>query len=243
LTPAEPALPLREDAYLGGRMRLLQPARGYRAGMDALLLAAAVEAAPGAELLEAGCGAGAALIAAALRLQEARFVGLEREATMASLARENLARNGLEGRVTVIEADLFAEQGAFDGVFCNPPFSEHGQGRPPAPARRHAYLTEASIDSWVRALADRLRGGAALTLIHRAERLPEILAALEGRLGGVEALPVFPRAGEAAKRVLVRARKGSRAPFRLHAGFALHEGEGHSQAAGALWAGAALAWR
>lgn len=234
---------LREDAFLGGRMRLLQPARGYRAGMDALLLASAIEAEPGNHLLEAGCGAGAALVAAALRLGGVRFTGLEREADMAALAQQNVIRNGLAGRVAVVEADLFDQQTVFDGVFCNPPFDEVGQGQAPAPGRRHAYLTEASVDVWLRALADRLRGGAALTLIHRAERLAEILAALDGRLGGTEVLPVRPRAGEPAKRVLVRAVKGSRAPLRLHEGFSLHEGQGHSPTAAALWEGAALEWR
>lgn len=241
MTPEADA-PLREDSYLDGRMRLLQPARGYRAGMDALLLAASVEAWAGAELMEVGCGAGGALIAAALRLPDVRFFGIEREPAMARLASENAARNGLAARVEIAEADLFVSKAVFDGVFCNPPFSEEGRGQAPAPARRHAYLTEASIDAWVRALADRLRGGAALTLLHRAERLPEILAALEGRLGGVEVLPVRPRRREPASRVLVRARKGSRAPFRLHGGLELHEGEGHSAAAAALWQGAALEW-
>jgi len=236
---------LREDGFLDGRLRLLQPARGYRAGMDAMLLAAAVEAGEGMHLLEAGCGAGAALLAAAWRSPGVRFTGLEREAAMAALARRNAALNGLEGRVAVVEADLFATAApqVFDGVYCNPPFDVEGEARPPASGKRHAYLSEAGVEGWVRALADRLRGGAALTLIHRAERLGEILAALEGRLGGVEVLPVFPRAGEAAKRVLVRARKGSRAPLRLLGGLALHDAAGgHSPAAAAIWAGGALAW-
>lgn len=237
---------LREDALLGGRVQLLQPTRGYRAGMDALLLAAAVEAEPGKCVLEAGCGAGGALVAAAARLPDVRFTGLEREPAMAALARRNLERNGMAARAEIVEADLFAGAGAatFDGVFCNPPFDLDGEARAPAPGKRHAFLSEAGVEPWVRALADRLCGGAALTLLQRAARLGEILAALEGRLGGVEVLPVRPRAGEPAKRVLVRARKGSRAPLRLYAGLDLHGLDGdHSPAAAALWDGAALAWR
>lgn len=235
---------LREDGFLGGRLRVLQPAKGYRAGMDALLLAASLEAQPGMALLEAGCGAGAALLAAAWRLPEARFTGVEREPAMAALARRNIALNALEARVAVQEANVFAQARTqvFDGVFCNPPFDVEGEARPPAPGKRHAYLSETGVEGWVRALADRLRGGGALTMIHRAERLGEILQALEGRLGGAEALPVFPRSGEPAKRVLVRARKGSRAPLRLLRGLVLHDAGGHSAAAEALWRGGALAW-
>lgn len=233
----------REDRLLGGAIRLRQPAHGYRAGMDALLLASAVEVEPGMHVLEAGCGAGAALCAAAWRLPQVRFSGLERQAEMAALARENVALNGFGERVAILEADLFAGGETFDGVFCNPPFDEAGRARTPHPARAHAYLSEAGVEAWVKALADRLRGGAALTLIHRAERLPELLAALRGRLGGAEVLPVFPRLGAPAKRVLVRARKGSRAALKVWGGIVLHDASGgHSPEAAALWRGGALKW-
>lgn len=250
----------QEDAFLNGKLVLTQPKSGYRAGMDALLLAAAVEAEPGQQLMEAGCGAGAALLAVAIRADRAQFWGLEKAPHMAALARVNVARNDLDSRVCVLEGDILASLGqpaalshgpeeetsAFDGVFCNPPFDDARSGQAPSPAREHAYRTDAPIEAWIKALANRLRGGAALTLIHRAHRLPEILRALEGRLGGIEVLPVRPRAGEAAKRVLVRARKGSRAALRLYAGLDLHDDSGnnaHSARAQALWQGAALDWR
>jgi len=224
---------LTEDALLGGRIRIRQPKRGYRVNVDTLLLAAAVEAKPGARLLEVGCGVGAALIAVAARSENAKFVGLERDANMASIARENLAMNGMSTTAEIVIGDVLG-RGAnqtlrgdtFDGVFFNPPFDVEGEGRAPAEARRHAYITEAPIDAWIAALADRLCGGAALTLIHRAHKLPEILSALEGRLGGIEVLPVRPRAEEPAKRVLVRARKGSRAPLKLLKGVDLHDASG-----------------
>lgn len=235
------------DTLLDGAVALHQPAHGYRAGMDAVLLAAAVEGAAGARLLDAGCGAGAALVCAAWRLSQTHFVGLEREPAMAALAVRNVAANGLEGRVTVIEGDLFqgVAAGPFDGALCNPPFAQEGEGRAPAPARRHAHVTEADVGRWVAALSNRLRGGAALTLIHRADRLAALIAACEGRLGGLEIFPVRPRTGAPAHRVLVRARKGSRAPLRLYAGLDLHTAEGgaHSPEAQAIWRGAALPWR
>lgn len=216
-----------EDAILGGRLRIRQPARGYRVNVDTLLLAAAVE--PGARLMEAGCGVGAASLALAVRAPGASVLGVERDPAMAAFARENIAANAMSDRISVVEGDALnrhADWGVFDGVFLNPPFDMEGEGRAPAPERRYSHIAEQPVSAWVTALADRLRGGAALTIIHRAAKLPEILAALEGRLGGVEILPVRPRLAEPAKRVLVRARKGSRAPLVLLRGLDLHDSSG-----------------
>ncbi|MGE3142889.1 MAG: tRNA1(Val) (adenine(37)-N6)-methyltransferase [Hyphomonadaceae bacterium] len=235
-----------EDSLLGGRVRLRQPRGGFRANADTLLLAAAVTA--GARLMEAGCGAGGALLSVAARHPSARLTGVERDPAMAALARENLAANGFAGEI--VAADILDRAalegvlaGVFDGIFCNPPFDAPGRGRPPAEARRAAHVADAPIGAWIKALADRLRGGGALTLIHRAEALGEILAALEGRLGGARALPVHPRAAAPAKRVLVRAVKGSRAPLAILPGLVLHEGEHFTPQAEAIFRGeAAIEW-
>ncbi|MEJ0023049.1 MAG: methyltransferase [Alphaproteobacteria bacterium] len=217
---------LTEDAVLGGKVRLRQPAKGYRVGVDPILLAAAVEAEPGQTLMEAGCGAGAAMLAVANQLPEIRIVGVERDSQMAALARENVTLNGLAGRVEIVEGDALAAGASFDGVFTNPPFDQEEGAQEPLPARRAAYLSEATIDEWIKALANRLTGGAMLTLIQRAHHLPAILGALEGRLGGVEVLPLRPGAALPAKRVLVRARKGGRAPLKLLKGLDLHDANG-----------------
>ncbi len=220
---------LTEDALLNGRIRVRQPAQGYRVNVDTLLLAAAVEAPPGARLMEAGCGVGAALIAVAARTENTHLVGIERDQNIAALARENVALNAMMQRIEIATGDALdrsAHWGVFDGVFANPPFDREDEGRAPAPARRHAHITEMSLDAWIAALADRLTGGAALTLIHRAARTGELLAALEGRLGGAELIPIRPQAEAPAKRIIVRARKGSRAPLRLLKGLDLHDRSG-----------------
>lgn len=237
-----------EDFFLGGRLRIRQPARGYRVNADTLLLASAVEARSGARLLEVGCGVGAALLAVAARSENTSFVGLERDANMASLASENVAANGMSTRAEIQTGDVLglqANRETFDGVFFNPPFDHDGEGRAPSEERRHAYIADQSIDAWIKTLADRLKGDAALTLIHRAHKTPEILAALDGRLGGVEIIPIRPRADAPAKRVIVRARKGSRAPFQLHKGLDLHDASGakHTPEAEALLRGeTTLSW-
>jgi tRNA1(Val) A37 N6-methylase TrmN6 len=234
--------PVTEDRFYGGRLVLRQSAHGYRAGADALLLAAAVT---GAEtLMEAGCGPGAALMAVALRHPGARLAGVERDPAAAALARENVRANGLQGRIAIVESDLFAPDGeSFGGVFCNPPFAEAGEGRLPAAARQGARVTEHSLDAWIARLSNRLAGGGALTLIHRADRIAAILAALDGRLGGAAVYPVRPRADAPAHRVLVRAVKGSRAPATLLKGLDLHAGEAFTPEADAIFRGeASIDW-
>jgi tRNA1(Val) A37 N6-methylase TrmN6 len=218
---------LTEDAVLGGRIRIRQPARGYRVNVDTLLLAASVEAGP--RLMEAGCGVGAGLLTVASLCADAKLVGVERDQNIADIARENVAMNAMSDRVEIVTGDVLersANIGVFDGVFVNPPYDAEGEGRPPAEGRHYAHVAEAPLDVWIAALADRLTGGAALTMIHRAHKAAEILAALDGRLGAAELIPIHPRAGEAAKRILVRARKGSRAPLRLWPALVLHDASG-----------------
>jgi len=223
---------LTEDAVLGGRLRIRQPARGYRVNVDTLLLAATL---PGVStragpLIELGCGVGAGLLAVA-KDHEARdagaykLVGLEQDPLYARLARENAALNGLDHCVTIVEGDALApppDLTGFERIFFNPPYDEPGEGRTPAPERQAAYVATRPIGDWIKVWSNRMSAHANLTLIHRAHRLGDILAALEGRLGGVEIFPIRPTADADARRVIVRAHKGSRAPLKLFAGLNLH---------------------
>jgi tRNA1(Val) A37 N6-methylase TrmN6 len=242
------ALEITEDGLLGGRMRIRQPARGYRVNVDTMLLAAAIEAGDGMRLMEAGCGVGAAMIAVAVRNENISLLGVERETNIAEIARENVALNAMTQRIEIATGDALdrhANYGVFDGVFVNPPFDAEGEGAAPDQSRIHAHITDASVDAWIAALANRLKGGGALTLIHRAAKLTEILSAIGGRLGGPEIIPIRPTAKEAAKRVIVRARKGSRAPLRLLRGLDLHDGSGtkYTPEADAILKGqAGLSW-
>lgn len=221
----EAARTLTEDALLDGRLRLRQPARGYRAGADAILLAAAVDPPQGARVFEPGCGAGAAMLALAVRRPDLRLLGMEIDPSTAALAADNVQLNALEARVEVRSGDALRDDvGVHDAILVNPPYATPtGAPEPVDPQRRRSFVTADPLDVWVRRLADRLTGGGVLTLVHRADALPDLLSAFEGRLGGVEVAPVYPRAGEAAHRILVRARKGARAPLRLWRGLVLHE--------------------
>jgi len=242
---------ITEDAVLDGRVRLRQPARGYRAGVDAALLAAACDARPGERVVEAGCGTGAALLAAAVRRPEARFVGVERDPGAAALARENVALNGLSERVEILEGDVAdrsspLSQAAFDAALANPPFfDDPGALRAPSPSRRGAWIAEEGLAAWTGFLVKSVREGGTITVIHRADRLADLLAALAPRAGSFQVRPVHPFADEPAKRVLVRAVKAGRAPLKLLPPLVLHEREGgkHTAAAEAILRGRAeLTW-
>jgi tRNA1(Val) A37 N6-methylase TrmN6 len=227
---------ITEDALLGGRLRIRQPARGYRVNVDTLLLAAALPSARirggGTRVVEPGCGVAAALLAVASGCsvdRDVEFVGIERDPAFAALARENVRLNGEERRTRIIEADALdpsADFGVFDYVLFNPPYDTAGEGRPPAVGKQGAFIADRPIDEWIKVWSNRMCAQASMTLIHRAHKLTEILIAFEGRLGGVEVFPIRPDARSKASRVIVRAWKGSRAPLKLFAGLDLHPADG-----------------
>jgi tRNA1(Val) A37 N6-methylase TrmN6 len=227
---AEPEI--TEDALLNGRLRIRQPKRGYRVNVDTLLLAAtlpdAVISGNDTRLVEPCCGVGAALLAVAVGHQregQVEFTGIERDPLYAELARQNVELNGQSHRTKIIEADALdphADFGVFDYVFFNPPYDNVDEGRPPAEGKRAAFIADRPIEDWIKFWSNRMGAHANMTLIHRAHKLGEILAALEGRLGGVEIFPIRPAANAKARRVIVRAWKGSRAPLKLFAGLDLH---------------------
>jgi len=221
---------LSRDSFLDGRLVILQPRRGYRAATDPVLLAAAVAARPGQSVLELGCGAGVGLLALGVRVPDLTLAGMERQPDYADLARRNAAANGLalsvwQADLTAMPAELRAQ--GFDHVFANPPFFPPSATPAHDRGRDAALREETPLGAWIDAGLRRLRVGGWLTLIHRAERLPAVLAAFEGRAGAVAVRPLAPRTGRPAGRVLVQTRKGARGPFRLLAPLILHVGRDH----------------
>lgn len=213
------------DAFLDGRVRVTQPRAGFRSGLDAVMLAAAVPAMAGQTVLELGTGAGTASLCLMARVPGLTLTGVEIDESLVALARENAAANGTETSFMV--ADIFALPPAlkrdFDHVLANPPF--HGEGQiSPDPARAAALMDGGTLKDWLKLGLQRTVSGGFFTAILRADRLNEALAALPEK--GVCAFPLWPRAGEAPKRVIVQARKGSAAPFALLPGLVLHQPDG-----------------
>ena len=227
-----------EDAFLGGRLTIRQPKSGYRAGLDAVLLAASLRAGSGDKVIDAGAGVGVVGLAAARRIAGIDVLLVEQDHGLADLARSNIARNGLEPRVRVVVADvaqplsahpdLHAATGRFDHALANPPFHVEGRGtasQNPVKAAAHA-MPDGTLEHWVRFMAALVKSGGTATLIHRADALAELLATLDGRFGAIVIAPIHGHEGKPASRVLVRATKGSRAPLQLRPGIVLHQEQG-----------------
>jgi tRNA1(Val) A37 N6-methylase TrmN6 len=219
--------------------------------MDAALLAAACDAAPGQRVIEAGCGVGGALLAAATRRPGVRFAGLERDPAAADLARDNVALNAMDDRVEIIEGEVergfrALELPVFDAAISNPPFFDDPDAlRAPAPEKAGAWMADGGLAAWTGFCLKAVREGGTITLIHRADRLADILALLAPKAGSFKVRPVAPFADAPAKRVIVRAIKIGKAPLVLLPPLVLHEreGSGHSAAAEAILRGdAALGW-
>lgn len=222
---------LTTDDFLGGKLQITQPRHGYRAGIDPVLLAASVPARAGDTVLELGCGAGTALLCLGRRVPGLSLTGVEIQPDYAELALRNAAANGLEAEI--IAGDLaqmpaVLTQRQFSHVFANPPYFDRRASTAAQDRGREMALGETlPLADWITVAARRTMPKGHVCLIHRAEKLPEILGAASQHLGSLEVLPLIPRSGRAARLVLVRGRKGGRADFKLHHGWVLHEGSAH----------------
>ena len=230
--------PTTVDEFLGGRIAVLQPQAGHRAGSDAVWLAAAVPAQPGERVLDAGAGVGVAGLCLLARVPQLKVTAVEIDAGLCALAVANAARNGLDASFSVVEADVTAPAKAliakgltregYDHVIANPPFHVAGTVRPaPDPGRAVAHVMgDGALEGWVRFLAAFAAPKGRLTLVHRPDSLTMLLKLLERRFGDITVFPLFPRAGLPATRIIVQGTKGSRAGLSLLPGLVLHEADG-----------------
>ncbi|MCV6823280.1 MULTISPECIES: tRNA1(Val) (adenine(37)-N6)-methyltransferase [Halocynthiibacter] len=220
-----------KDAFLGGKLQILQPEVGYRAGADPVLLAASVPASSGESVLELGCGVGTALLCLGARVSGLDLTGVELQADYADLARKNAEANGHVAEIVCADLramPLSVRDRQFHHVIANPPYYVEKRRKKSGDAGKETAFTEdAPLGLWIETAAKRLRPKGVLSVVQDVERLPELLAETREHLGSIEVLPVTGRVGRGAHRVLMRARKGGRAEFKLHAPLHLHEGRDH----------------
>jgi len=231
------------DKFLGGKLTVRQPERGFRSGLDAVMLAAAVPAKSGDSILELGSGVGVASLCLAARVSGCDTTGVEIDPALVQLANENADANELSTRVRFVAADIADLPGElrreFDHVFCNPPF--HGDNGERSPDENRARATHAGdLRDWLRIGLKRTVSNGTFTTILRADRLGEAMDALSS--DGPSIFPLWPKQGEPAKRVILQMRKNARAPLRLAAGLILHHSDGRptKEADAILRDGAAL---
>lgn len=220
-----------EITVLGGKVRLRQPLDGFRTGLDAVMLAAACPAKDGAHILDLGCGVGAAGLCTLYRLPKAQLTGLDIQGDHVALAQENAALNDMQSRAEFLTGDVrdFQDQ-RFDHVICNPPYMEAGAHCASPSDKRATALghreEDMDVNTWITAAFDCLKGQGSLTMIHRANMTDKIIQAIGKRFGGIEIIPLWPKEGVNAKRVIIRAYKHKKSPATLHAGLILHDHNG-----------------
>lgn len=221
-----------EIFVLNKRVRLLQPPQGFRTSLDSVMLAAACPAKAGESVLDMGAGVGGAAFCLWTRVADCFVTGIERAEEYISLAQENIALNHAAGHVGFIHADIrnYKSDKPFDHVICNPPYFESGH-HTPSPDRIRAQALghqddDMNVKDWIDGGFRNLKAGGSLTLIHQARMTDDIIQALGRRFGATEIIPLWPRAGESAKRVIIRTRKDRQTPCTLHPGLVLHQNEG-----------------
>jgi len=220
-----------EIHVLDRRVRLLQPYDGFRTSLDSVMLAAACPAQSGDHILDMGCGVGGAGFCVLTRVADTKLTGVDIQADHIDLARQNIDLNKMHGRAEFIISDIvdISAPNMFDHVICNPPYMEAG-AHTVSPSQKkavaHGHHNETSLNNWLDAGFRALKSGGSLTMIHRADKTDKIILGLKNRFGAVEIIPLWPRAGENAKRVIIRAVKDRKTPAILHAGIILHMADG-----------------
>ncbi len=214
---------------LGGKVSYVQPAAGYRTGLEPVLLAAAIPASPGERVLEAGLGAGAGLLCLGARVPGLSAVGVELDPAMAELARANFVGNGFSDWL-VTTADITALQmpGRFDHAYANPPWHDAAGTPSPNAGRLLAKQAQgAGLEAWTAALAHTLRAGGSLTLILPAAATSRGLAALlAAGCGALTLVPLWPKPSRPARLVILQAIRDRRGPDRILPGLVLHHDDG-----------------
>lgn len=226
---------LTEDGFLGGRLRILQPEKGFRAGIDSVFLAATIPCAPGDTVYEAGIGTGVAALCTVARTPGVHLTGIEIAARYALLCEENARRNGFAESIRVIHADVkealrkdlatMPVHGTFSHAFANPPFFEDAKSTPSPhllKAQAHAFGPN-DLDLWIKVLHTMVTPRGTVTIVHRADSLAKLLQLMDDRFGDIRIAPLYAREGTAASRVILQGVKGSRAPLQLLPGLVLHD--------------------
>jgi len=239
---AEFNLATTRDAFLGGKFEVMQPSRqGHRSGLDAILLAAALPSQASGRLTDLGAGAGVAGLAAIALRPELHVLLVENNRQMANLAIQSTklaANSALAQRIEVLEADVTLSGEArekaglksnkFDFVIMNPPYNDN-QSNQTSDNRLRAdahMMGEGGLDAWMRTATTILKPRGMLVMIYRSQAIGQIIAATQGRFGGLSVLPIYSRDNEDAKRLLVRAIKGSKAPVTFAPPLVVHNEDG-----------------
>jgi len=191
------------------------------------MLAAAIPARAGDSVIEGGLGSAGAALCLAKRVEGISVIGIEQQPDMLAYAERNIAFNNM-GSSILAElgdiTDLSKNEGMYDHVMINPPYLEDGKAiRPPVETKGLAHMEKsASLKDWVRFCVFKAKNKGTVTIIYRADRVDEVIAHLHRRVGELKIMPLWPRTGAPAKRVIIQGRKGMRGAAAILPGLVLH---------------------
>ena len=221
------------DKLLGGKLRIKQPARGYRIGIDTVLLASAIKPKAGAKVLDLGCGVGGISLCLLSNHLSISVVGMDLDSDLVEIATENILTGGFEERFipltgSVSDPHKSLAPNTFDLIITNPPYLESSSSNPSPEKRKNSANIETEVDlgTWLNFSAKFLKPGGSISLIHRADRLDQILALMRKSFGGLSVYPLWPKTGRPAKRVIVSGIKGSASPTKILPGAIIHNADG-----------------
>lgn len=224
---------ITKDLLLNGQVRLQQPENGFRVAIDSVLLAASVPNTQKSRVLDVGAGVGAAALCVARRIPNSRVTGLEIQEELAALAEDNAALNDLDERLNFIVGDISAEPaalnpGTFDHVITNPPYQRVETSLKPSEYSKALATVEQEIElgAWLKYCGKMAKRYGTVTVIHRADRLDEVLAAMSAISGAIVLYPLWPKVGESAKRIIIQGVVGRETPMRLSSGLVIHKSQG-----------------
>ena len=222
----------QEIYVLNKRLKLAHTQNGFKTSIDSVLLAASCPAKAGEHVLDMGCGVGGAGLSVLTRIAGVRLTGVEIQGGHTTLATQNAQSNGFEEQCEFVTADIkdFRREKAFHHVISNPPYLDAGAHlRSPHNEKATAMGHEVdalSLQDWIDTAYYCLHPKGLFTMIHRADKLDEIISCLSPRFCAIEIFPLWPKKGVPAKRVIIRAVRDRKSPTTLHAGLVLHNEDG-----------------
>ena len=218
-----------KDSFLGGGIRIWQPKKGYRAGIDPILLAASVNVSAGQKVLDLGCGVGTASFAIGYRVKNVELYGIEIQKVFADLADLNSKENGIEFQVECtnisnLSSNITSKN--FDHVIANPPyFDRKSSVRGINVSKEKSIGDTHPISEWLKVAAKRVKPKGFVHFIVRSDRLMEIFTNMPNSLGSLVITPVISRKNENAKLTILHAKKNGRAGFIISSPIVLHPQE------------------
>jgi tRNA1(Val) A37 N6-methylase TrmN6 len=218
------------DNFFNGKLKIIQPTQGFRAGSDAVLLSAVANSCSG-KVLDVGCGVATASLCFSYNNAKAKITSIDIQDGLLELAKKNIKENSFEN-IDIKKVDITSDKPdyqTYNSVITNPPFFKDGHGvKSPNAIKQTANTGEIDLKQWIDFCFLSLKDKGDFTIIFVADRLSELLFLMHERFGDVEIIPLYPRLGQDAKRVIVKAKKNTKGVTKLTSGIILHKEDGSS---------------